>query len=254
MLNREQAEQYLRRIGYQGTREPDLETLSALQWAHLTHVPYENLDILAGIPLSLDAQDLFRKIVVRKRGGYCFELQGLYGELLKSLGFSVSQYAARFMDEPGVVQMRRHRVLTVAIGGARYLTDVGVRSESPRRPLKLEEGLPQSDGVCVYRMEKDDFFGWVLCQKERGKAWKPLYGFTEEPQIDADFVMPSFYCERHPDSTFNKYRKISIFRGESDLTLVGDVFQEYRGARVRSRRRLTDPSEVRSVLKTYFGL
>lgn len=254
MLNEMQIRQYLQRIEYDGILSPDLSVLSGLQWAHITHIPYENLDILAGIPLSLDVEDLFQKIIVKKRGGYCFELQGLYGELLKSIGFSLTQYSARFMDKPGVVQMRRHRVLVVSVENTRYLTDVGIRSESPRCPLRLVQNELQSDGICEYRFQKDSFYGWVLCQKERGKAWKPMYGFTEEPQIDDDFVMPSFYCERHPASTFNKFMKISIFSGESNFTLVDGVFQEYRNAKVLLRKRLTSQLEMQTILKTYFGL
>ena len=86
MLKNVQIKQYLQRIEYSQLVSPDLDTLSGLQWAHITHIPYENLDILAGIPLSLKTEDLFQKIVAGKRGGYCFELQGLYGELLKSSG------------------------------------------------------------------------------------------------------------------------------------------------------------------------
>lgn len=254
MLKSAQIKQYLQRIGYSQTVSPDLDTLSGLQWAHITHIPYENLDILAGIPLSLKAEDLFQKIVTGKRGGYCFELQGLYGELLKSSGFHLTQYSARFMDEPGIVQMRRHRVLVVQIGNERFLTDVGIRSESPRIPLKLVCGEIQSDGICEYRFERDSFYGWVLCQKERGKTWKTMYGFTEEPQIDDDFVMPSFYCERHPDSTFNKFMKISIFSGKSNFTLVKGVFQEYRNAKIQLRKKLTSQCETGNILKKYFGL
>ncbi|MBO5474301.1 MAG: arylamine N-acetyltransferase [Lachnospiraceae bacterium] len=254
MLNELQIKQYLQRIGYDSTPSADLSTLFGLQWAHITHIPYENLDILAGIPLSLKVEDLFHKIVTEKRGGYCFELQGLYGELLKSCGFHVAQYAARFMDEKGIVQMRRHRILTVQIGNARYLTDVGIRSESPRIPLKLVCDELQTDNICEYRFQKDSFYGWVLCQKERGKTWKTMYGFTEEPQIDEDFVMPSFYCEKHSDSTFNKFMKISIFSGESNFTLVNGIFQEYRNAKVQLRKKLTSQSETGNILKTYFGL
>ena len=137
MLTRDEIRKYLDRLEYDKIPAPDLETLHALQWAHLTHVPYENIDALLGIPISLKPDDLYRKIVLEHRGGWCFELQGAYGYLLQSLGFAVMQYAARFMDEPGVVQMRRHRILVVDFNGRRYLTDVGVRSESPRKPRTL---------------------------------------------------------------------------------------------------------------------
>ncbi len=254
MLTQEQMRQYLQRIDYHGSLEQEISILSALQWSHLTHIPYENLNILAGIPLSLKPQDLFDKIVVDRRGGYCFELQGLFKELLETLGFSVVQYAARFLDEGTAIQMRRHRVLVVTLGGRRYLVDVGVRNEAPRKALHLICDEVQSDGICQYRFDRDSFFGWVLLQKEMGKDWKPMYGFTEEVQVDDDFVMPSFYCEKHTDSGFNKYMKISIFSGASNFTIVDGVFKEYRSGKVQLRKRLTGPEELGRILKQYFGL
>ena len=150
--------------------------------------------------------------------------------------------------------MRRHRVLVVTIGNQRYLVDVGVRNEAPRRALCLTCSEVQSDGVCQYRFDEDSFFGWVLLQKEQGKDWKPMYGFTEETQVDDDFVMPSFYCEKHPDSGFNKYMKVSIFKGASNFTIVDGTFKEYRSGKVQLQKRLTGPEELREVLKRYFGL
>ena len=254
MFTRDQIDQYLKRIGYVDPLTISEATLSALQWAHLTHVPYENLNILAGIPLNLEPDSLFQKIIQNKRGGYCFELQGTFKELLVALGFSVTQYAARFLNKDGSIQMRRHRVLVVTLNEHRYLVDVGVRNEAPRKALCLIEGQVQSDGICKYRFDKDDFFGWVLLQKEQGKDWKPIYGFTEEIQIDDDFVMPSFYCEKNPESTFNKFMKLSIFHGESNFTLVDGVFKEYRNAKIQFQRLLTDTAEIRDILKGYFGL
>ena len=193
MLDHEQIKQYMQRIKYDKPLTPDLATLSALQKPHLDHIPYENLDMLAGILLSLKPDDLFEKIIVRNRGGCCFELQGLYKELLEGIGFQVMQYAGRFMDEPGVVQMRRHRVLVVLLDGMRYLVEVGVRNEAPRIPLKLITDEIQFDGISHYKFQIDPFYGWSLYRKRKGKDWEPTYGFTEEPQIDDDYVMPCFY-------------------------------------------------------------
>ena len=254
MLTQKQMRRYLQRIDYHGSLEQEISILSVLQWSHLTHIPYENLNILAGIPLLLKPQDLFQKIVASHRGGYCFELQGLFKELLETLGFFVVQYAARFLDEGTAVQMRRHHVLVVTLGGRRYLVDVGVRNEAPRKALHLICDEVQSDGICQYRFDRDRFFGWVLLQKERGKDWEPMYGFTVEVQIDDDFVMLTFYCEKYTDFGFNKYMKISIFSGASNFTIVDGVFKEYRSGKVQLRKRLTGPEELGGILKQYFGL
>lgn len=250
----EQIRSYFERIHWQGTREVSLENLTGMHRQHLLSIPYENLDLIQGVPLSLAPEALFQKIITGHRGGYCFELQGAFFYLLKSLGYEVRQYAGRFMDEPGVIQMRRHRILVVSLGGRRYVCDIGVRSESSRIPLELTEGLEQSDGISRYRYQKDLFYGWVLMQKEQGKDWKPLLGFTEEEQIDADYVMPSFYCEKHPDSTFNKFMKISLFTPDSDLTLVGNTFKVYRHARVVQRRTLHTEEEAAGLLTDTFRI
>lgn len=249
-----QISHYLDRIDYRGGTKPILEHLAAMHRQHLLHIPYENLDLINGVPLKLEVGALFQKIIVNRRGGYCFELQGLFCYLLKSLGYSVMQYAGRFMDEPGYIQMRRHRILVVELESRRYVCDVGIRRESPRCPLELVEGLVQTDDISKYRYQKDPFFGWVLTQKEAGKDWKPMLGFTEEIQIDADFVMPSFYCEKHPDSTFNKFMKVSIFKSDSDLTIVGNTFKVYRGGKLVERRELQTNQDVVTLLKDTFGI
>lgn len=254
MYRYEQVQQYFNRINYCGNTNINIENLTALQQQHLLYIPYENLDLLNNTPLSLQASDLFRKIILNKRGGFCFELQGLFYYLLKSLGYQVTQYAGRFMNVPGLIQMRRHRVLVVDLDTKRYVCDVGVRSESPRCPLELAKGIIQTDGVSEYRYDIDPFFGWVLMQKETGKDWKPILGFTEEIQIDEDYIMPSFYCEKHPDSAFNKFMKVSIFTADSNRTIVGNTYKVYRGAKVVERQELKTDEEAKKILQASFGI
>ena len=188
-MTEEQIQQYLHKLQLTDL-EPaaDLETLKALQDAHLKFIPYDNFDCLNGRITSLKRSEIFKKLVLHNRGGICFELNGLYNWLLESLGFDVTSYAARYTDKLEVYQIRRHRVMCVALNGKKYLTDVGVNSESPRVPLEMTEGLIQSDGISQYKLSKDALFGWLLWQKERGKPWKRLYGFTEDPMIDKDFI------------------------------------------------------------------
>lgn len=254
MFTDKQIRTYLDRIAYHGDTALSIENLTEMHRLHLQHIPYENLDLLNNVPLSLEPEDLYTKIITNRRGGYCFELQGLFCHLLKSLGYAVAQFAGRFLDEPWHIQMRRHRILVVSIGAKRYVCDVGVRSESPRVPLELAERRVQFDSISQYCYNKDPFYGWVLMQKERGKDWKPLIGFTEEEQIDDDFIMPSFYCERHPHSTFNKFMKISIFTDDSNLTIVGNRFSTYSSARVTERRVIKSDEEAIAILSTVFGI
>lgn len=250
-----QIQQYLRKLQLNDF-EPavNLATLTKLQDAHLKYIPYENFDCLNGKITSLKRQDMFNKVIMHNRGGICFELNGLYNWLLESLSFDVTSYSARFIDKMETYQLRRHRVMCVALGDKRYLTDVGVNSESPRVPLEITEGLIQSDGISQYKFTRSEFWGWLLWQKERGKIWKRLFGFTEEPQIDKDFITASFWCDAHPDSPFIKSKKLSIFREDCNITIRGNYLKFYLGGRVKYRYKINTGAELKEILWEYFDI
>ena len=253
-MGTEQIQKYLKRINY---TEPILnngETLEKLQYAHLKNIPYENLDILNHIPLSLELPNLFNKIIERNRGGYCFELNSVYCWLLESIGFKVESLLGRFIIGETDIQMRCHRILKVEATDGIYLCDVGVRSESPRVALKLIQNEIQSDGFSEYKFIKEKFWGLVLWQKEEGKNWVRMYAFTEEPQLDIDYHMPSFYCEQHPDSDFNKYMKLSIFTESGRVSLVGSTLKIYSGIDNVRRITLEGKEEIEIEIKKYFGI
>lgn len=214
----EQIAAYLSRVGMEGPVELTWEGLTRIQKAHQRTVPFENLDILAGRPLSLRHEALYDKIVLHRRGGVCAELNTLYNWLLYSLGFEVTSYNSRIASQ-GDIQFRRHRVLGVKLEGKTYTTDVGFTTENARCPLLLEAGLVQSDGACEYRYERDAFYGWLLFQKKPGEDWQKALGFTEEPQIDLDFDTPMFYYEKHPDSNMNKVPRVSLYTEDGIIAI-----------------------------------
>ncbi len=246
---------YLARIGLPAVLPaPTAKTLAAVQKAHLYTVPYENLDILAGKPLSLKTEDLFDKIVTRNRGGYCFELNELFGWLLRQIGYRVTDYFARFLKGEEGIPMRRHHVLRVEGGeldGA-YIADVGVGTGSPTFPPRLAEGGEQMLDGKPYRFVRDGFLGWVLEELYHG-AWSPVYSFTEEPQLPVDFIAASFYCEKSPDSIFNKDAMISLRVESGRRTLDGDAFRHFRGEEVTVTK-AEDEGRRRELLRTWFAL
>lgn len=249
----QQIQQYLYRLDILGEVDPSLETLQRLQYQHLIHIPYENLDSMKKMITSLNHEELFNKIIEGNRGGICFELNGLYAWLLEGLGYQVKNHAARFIAKQEPVQMRRHRVMTVTIGGDRYLTDVGVNQESPRQPLLLEADLVQSDGVGEYKLTKDRLWGWLLWQKLPGHDWKRIYGFTEEPQLDIDYVMPCVFCDLHPLSPINKFYKISIFTSESNLRIWDNTFSIFNSGKIVEEYTIL-PQEFDNLLRSHFGI
>lgn len=245
-------DKYLDRIGFTGRQDGSLLTLSRLQEAHSCSVPYENLDILRKRELSLDIEDLYNKVVVRKRGGYCFELNALFGWLLRELSYQVTDYFARFLRGEATIPMRRHRVLRVEVDGEAYLCDVGVGGPVPFRPVKLAEGLEQQQGDECYRMRKDSFLGWVLQERHHGE-WRDLYSFTEEPQLPVDFVAANYYCQYSPDSIFNRQPMISIRTKDGRYSVDGNEFRTFSREGVKTFIPENDEEKNRA-LEQYFGI
>ena len=248
-----QIDAYLARIGLTGPVPLTLEGLSALQRAHQQSVPFENIAILAGRPLSLDHEALFDKIVTRRQGGVCAELNTLYNWLLWSLGFEVRSYSARVLT-PFNIFFRRHRVLGVTLDGRLYTTDVGFTTEHARRPLLLEEGVVQHDGSCAYVYRREPFFGWVECQRKPGEDWTRVLGFTDEPQADGDFLPVLFYFEHSPASNMNQMTRVSLYTSDTQIRALRhhDYLVEEHGQPVE-RRPLT-PEEELQIARAEFGL
>ena len=207
---------------------PDSALLHQIQYAHCTRIPYENLDILRGTPLSLDYERLFDKIVTRGQGGYCFELNGLLGWLLRELGYQVTDYMARYLRGETTIPMRRHRVLKVVATDGVWLCDAGIGEVAPRLPIRLEENTVQEQYGETYRLKKEPFLGWVLEDLHHGQ-WRNFYAFTEEPQLNVDFIAPSFYCEKHPDSPFTAQEMFSLKTADGRITLDGNIFKIFSG-------------------------
>lgn len=227
-MEKVKVEKYFRRIGLEmpETIVPDGELLKKLHFAHCTTVPYENLDIIRNIPLRLDDEGLYQKVVEEGKGGYCFELNGLFAWLLRELGYKVTEYASRYLRGESSIPMRRHRVLKVEATDGVYCADVGIGEVCPRYPLKLVEGLEQSQFDECYRFDKDEALGWVLMDLYKGQ-WRRFYSFTEEPQLPQDYIALSFYCEKHPDSPFIHAEMFSLKTDTGRITLDGNVYKEF---------------------------
>ena len=232
-MEKMKVEKYFKRIGLEmpETIVPDGELLKKLHFAHCTTVPYENLDIIRGIPLRLDDEGLYRKVVEEGKGGYCFELNGLFAWLLRELGYKVTEYASRYLRGESSIPMRRHRVLRVEATDGVYCADVGIGEVCPRYPLKLVEGLEQPQFDECYRFDKDEFLGWVLMDLYKGQ-WRQFYSFTEEPQLPQDYVALSCYCEKHPDSPFIHAEMFSLKTATGRITLDGNVYKEFKDGEV----------------------
>jgi hypothetical protein len=137
---------YLRRIGYAGALSPSRSTLDALHLAHATAIPFENLDILLGVPIRLDLANLQSKLVFRRRGGYCFEQNALFANVLERIGFTVTRLAARVRYGTDRVLPRTHMTLRVDVAGVPILADVGFGADGLLLPVPMDGALSQQFG------------------------------------------------------------------------------------------------------------
>lgn len=202
---------YLQRIGHAGPRTATLETLRALVAAHTASIPFENIDVLVGTPIVLDVPALERKLVQQRRGGYCFEQNGLFAAVLRELGFDVVGLAARVLqpgsDDTLPAPARTHMLLRVAADGQAWLVDVGFGRQSPTAPLPMRSEVTLHTAHDAYRL-LPHAQGLTLQVHENG-AWQPLYRFTGERQEPADYAMANFYVSQWPESRFRHHLMMS---------------------------------------------
>jgi N-hydroxyarylamine O-acetyltransferase len=207
---------YLARIGYRGATEPSPAVLADLQRAHLLAVPFENLSIHTGEQIRLRPDWLFDKIVRRRRGGFCYELNGLFAELLVDLGFRVEHLAARVFREDGTPGIPLgHLCLRVIAGGQAWLVDVGF-GDNFASPLALDDPREQHDGRRRYRIEPegDERVLWAGAQRS--------YRFGLTPLALADFEPGRLYHTTSPESHFTTRRVISLLTPDGRVTLRDD--------------------------------
>lgn len=210
---------YLQRINYDGPMAPTAETLRKLQLAHLLAVPFENLSIHSGEPIVLEEEALFNKIVRRRRGGFCYELNGLFAGLLRSLGFKVEMLSAGVSNSEGEFGPDfDHMALLVSLE-QRWLADVGF-GDSFLEPLLLDEREIQVQGVRAYRIVPEGDY-LVLSQRDAGGEWKAQYRFTLQPFSYADYAEMCQYQQTSPQSHFTKARLCTRATTEGRVTLSG---------------------------------
>ena len=245
--------EYLSRIGIYEDLSISADSLRKIQYQHVTTVPYENLDIMRGVPLSLDEESLFDKIVTRHRGGYCFELNAALTALLTALGYAVKNRFARFLRGEEGIPPRRHRVLLVECGADVYVCDVGIGQSAPRYPLLLKEGIVQEQFGETYRFERDAFFGWVLYDLHKGE-WRKFFSFTDEDNVECDFLYASYFCENSPESKSNKFNIVSLKTDTGRKTVSDMDYKEFLADELVYVEENISGARLEELLREEFGI
>lgn len=243
---------YLKRINYNGSLAPTVDTLRDLQVAHLLSVPFENLSIHAGEPIVLEENGLYTKIVERGRGGFCYELNGLFGGLLRALGFEVAMLAAGVATkEGGFGPPFDHMTLMVTLA-ERWLVDVGF-GDSFLDPLLLDLRVEQVQGARAFKIVDDNDY-LILMRRNLDADWEPQYRFTLQPYTFPDYEEMCHFHQTSPDSHFTKGRICSRATADGRVSLSEMRLITTGPDQRRDERTLKDQDEYDRVLSDQFGI
>ncbi|HEY9580627.1 MAG TPA: arylamine N-acetyltransferase [Rhizorhapis sp.] len=249
-------EAYLRRIGLEQAPRPDQEGLMSVQRAHRWAIPFENFDIPLGRGISLDPAAVFDKLVVRRRGGYCFEQNQLFLRALLQLGFDARPLLARVWLMAEGVPPLTHTLNLVTLGGRQWIADAGFGGDfTPPLPLAGGETAPAPGGV-LFRLIEDER-GWVL-QRNGGATggsvgWQDQYSFTLARVEPSDLEMGNHWTSTRPGTRFTTLCMVSRALPEGRAGLMERHLSVCRLGQSEERE-ITDAKEYRALLADIFNL
>jgi len=229
---------YCARIGYAGPLAPTLETLAALQELHPAAIPFEAIDVLMDRGVDLAPSAVEAKLITARRGGYCYEHNGLLKRVLQAIGFEVAGLSGRvnWMAPPGApLRPPTHMALQVTIEGMPWLVDAGFGSCVPTAPLRLDCTEPQPTPHENFRIVP--VAGEMQVEALVAGVWEPLYRLCAVVQQDVDFELGNWYTATHPASRFRHELIVTRTTPEARHILSGpQLTVRHRGGGVKRRR------------------
>lgn len=242
---------YLKRINFNGEVSATEDGLVTLHRAHLYAIAFENFDVWLRKTINLAPEHIFNKLVLKNRGGYCFELNGLFLMALKAFGFRARALLAR-VHRSGTPSGRGHQLSLICFGKRRWIADVGFGRETPRRPLALEYYQPvEKDGQTV-RLVDAGPFGSMLQTVENGH-WADLYSFDLSYVYPGDIAYGNHYASTHPDSMFTRACVAALPIDKGVVTLFNNSLTHATTGTKRMIK-LDGESSYLEALKSYFGI
>ena len=250
VLSDEQVSAYLARIGVLERPTPTTDSLRDLHLRHLRSVPFENLDIHLDRRISLTVSDLYSKIVERKRGGFCYELNGLFAALLRSLGYEVVMFACRVQSSRGIGPLFDHLALSVSVPDSpeQWLADVGFGRHSAY-PLRLGHVGDQDDPNGVFRLEESD--GGDIDVLLAGKV---QYRIETRPRTLDDFVPTCWWQQTRPGSHFRAGPVCSRLADSGGMITIADHVLIRTEGGERTETTLASDEEVLAAYALHFGM
>lgn len=243
---------YFKRIDYNGGNQVSAVTLKQLHLGHVMHIPFENLDVFAGKNISLELDDLFDKLVRRHRGGYCFEMNGLFAAVLTAMGFPVTRHLARVYHGGFDNSGKTHMVLLVEADGQKWVCDVGFGGNSLAAPLLLIEGLEQEHLGRIHRVMADPDYGYRV-EFKTDSGFEPIYAFTLEACCPADYLIANHFTSTYPESFFRQAQMCALVTATGKITYF-DGHLKIADGEALTETTITDAAAIKDALKSYFGV
>jgi N-hydroxyarylamine O-acetyltransferase len=245
---------YFERVGYDGQARPTLEVLRSLHRLHPQAIPFENLDPFLHRPVGLGLATLQQKLVGSRRGGYCFEHNQLFMEVLKALGFHVSGLAARVLwnQAEDAITPRGHMLLSVELDGRTWLADVGFGGLTQTAPLLLEPGLEQQTPHEVFRIVERD--GHFRMQANAGGTWRTLYRFDLQEQFPVDYAVTNYFLSTNPASHFRSNLIAASALPGLRLALSNNRLSTHRIDGGSESLECADAEQLGALLQSRFGI
>lgn len=242
---------WLERIGWTGELRPDLGTLAGLLDAHMSRIPFENLDVLLGRGVRLDLDSVQRKLVGARRGGYCFEHCTLFAAALEAIGFEPVRHTARVVVvAPRRESPRTHMFLTVPVGEGTFVVDPGFGALAPRVPVPLVDDAKVSAGTETHWMARDGGL-WVLRTQTPDRAVDCWVSAVEDDN-PIDFEVGNHFTATHPSSSFVNRIMLRALTDDGRVSVMNRDVTIRRGAEVQTLQ-LPDRTALRALLAGHFG-
>lgn len=248
-------EKYLHKLDFYSVPEPTLPNLALLQERHITHFPFQTLSTVMKQPVSLVLDDLYKKVITTQQGGYCYELNLLFGALLMKLGYGVTVLSGHVIQDTNFVRRgpRTHILLKVTIDDEVYISDVGHGGLTPTAPLRLFttelQETPHGNYVVVH---PDEFY---YLRAAVNSDWRTLYGFDLQPQHQSDLEVGNWWVSTHPSSFFRTILMVSrVEPGGIRHALLNNRYSIHEIGKPSSTTFLGSAKEVIEIIEGPFKL
>jgi len=249
--NKFSRESYLERIRYSGYLSTTVDSLAAIQESQLQTIPFENFDICLNRKIFTTPSALLNKLIGTRRGGYCFELNGLLLMALQSFGFEARALLAR-VHISGKPTGRGHQISLVNINGKPWIVDVGFGADTPSIPMPLTINVPVSNNGQTFRLTENELFGFML-QCKNGEIWKDLYSFELNHVCLGDIEYGNHFASTSKKTIFTHARVAAIQVPNGVVTLLNHtVKKSIEGKEILIR--LEENESYIQALETHFGI